>query len=256
MQATLRYVLLTALRDRLFLTILVLAALVYLAAGFLGDAALAEGRDLKLSLAAGSGRAVLVAGLLTFIAFHVRRMSENRELETLLARPISRTGFVMAYGLGLSAVAALLALPLALGLLFFSPDIGGLLVWGLSLLEEAVIVAALGLFAALALETAVSAVLAAGGIYILARLMSVFIGIAEKRLVESETQNQTLDLLVRLGLKALSILLPRLDVYAQSAWLVYGPPALETVFFLLAQTLVYVPLLLLASVFDLRRKRF
>jgi ABC-type transport system involved in multi-copper enzyme maturation permease subunit len=256
MSATLRYVLLTALRDRLFATLLGLGALVYLVCGFLGDAALAEGNALSVSLASGAGRSLLVAGILVFTAFHVRRMAENRELETLLARPISRTGFVMAYGAGLSAVAVLLALPLGLGLAFFSPDWTGLALWALSLAFEAVIVAALGLFAALALETAVAAVLTAGGIYILARLMSVFVSIAESRLVASETQSSVLDLVVRLLLQALSLILPRLDLYAQSVWLVHGAPPAATLLFILVQTAVYLPLLLLACVFDLRRKRF
>ncbi len=256
MSATLRYVLLTALRDRLFVTLLGLTALVYAVAGALGKAALAEGRELSLPVAAGSGRSILVAGILIFVAFHVRRMAENRELETLLARPISRTGFVAAYGLGLASVAVLLAIPMGLGLSFFHPGWAGLAVWTLSLAMEAAIVAALGLFAALALETAVAAALLSGGIYILARLMSVFVSLAESRVLENETQSETLGLLVRVLLKILSLLLPRLDLYSQSVWLVHGPPPLETILFLLAQTAVYVPMLLLASVFDLRRKRF
>lgn len=256
MLATLRYVLLTAIRDRLFSTLLGLAALIYAAAKFLGGAAMAEGHDLALAIAAGSGRSLMVAGLLVFVVFHVRRMAENRELETLLARPVSRLGFVMAYGLGLGVVALLLALPLGLGLSLFGPDWLGLGAWGLSLALEALIVSCLGLFAALALDTSVAATLSAGGIYVLARLMSVFIGIAESRLVEAETQSQALDAFVRYGLKALSLLLPRLDVFAQSVWLVHGPPLAQTLWFLLLQTMVYVPLLLLASVFDLRRKRF
>jgi hypothetical protein len=256
MSATLRYVLLTALRDRLFPTLLGLAAVIYGVAAFLGEAALAEGRDLKLSVAAGAGRTLLVAGILVFTAFHVRRLVENRELETLLARPISRTRFVLGYGAGLAAVALLLALPMGLGLAFFQPDWPGLLAWAASLAMEAVIVAALGLFASLALETAVAAVLTAGGIYILARLMSVFIGVAESRVVESATQSTLLGQFVRLVLKFLSLFLPRLDVFTQSYWLVHGVVSLETLTFIFFQTLVYLPLLLMASVFDLRRKRF
>ncbi|MBF0168186.1 MAG: hypothetical protein HQL45_11205, partial [Alphaproteobacteria bacterium] len=56
--------------------------------------------------------------------------------------------------------------------------------------------------------------------------------------------------------KALSLLLPRLDVYAQTAWLVHGAPPASMLGFICAQTLVYAPLLLLAAHFDLRRKRF
>ncbi|TAN51478.1 MAG: hypothetical protein EPN26_09045, partial [Rhodospirillales bacterium] len=62
MLATFRYVVLTAIRDRLFATLLGLAGLVFAVAWFLGDAALAEGRDLSLALAGGTGRALLVTG--------------------------------------------------------------------------------------------------------------------------------------------------------------------------------------------------
>lgn len=53
-----------------------------------------------------------------------------------------------------------------------------------------------------------------------------------------------------------ALLVPRLDLFAQTRWLVYGPGPVDSMIVLGAQTLLYVALLLLAAMFDLRRKRF
>ena len=55
---------------------------------------------------------------------------------------------------------------------------------------------------------------------------------------------------------ALAILLPRMDAFTQTAWLVNDVGALPTLFNILLQTVVYVSLLLAAAMFDLYRKNF
>ncbi len=255
MIATLRYVLLTAVKDRLFgvLFLLVLAAL--LLAAFLGDAALAEGRALSLAYAGASGRAILVLGLVVFIAFHVRRLQETREIEAILARPLSREAFVLGYAGGFAAVAVLLVVPVVAGVgLALSPPAAGLAAWGASLLLESLLVVALALFCALTLTSAVAATLAALGFYVLGRMMAFFADIAEKG-VGGAGDLGALTPLAEAVVTALFMLMPRLDLFAPGAWLVHGADwsAAAPV---AAQALIYVPLLLLAAMIDLRRKRF
>ncbi|MCC7167427.1 MAG: hypothetical protein IT565_07635 [Rhodospirillales bacterium] len=257
MRATFLYVLLTTLRDRLFLALFLVVLLGDLISGYLGRSAFAEGQAMTLAFAGTAARLALVFGLLVFVAYHVRRLAESREIETMLTRPIGREGFVLAYGGGLAVVTVLLVLPLVVLLaLFFRPGLEGLLAWGLSLLLEGLVVMALALFAALALESAIAAVMTGGAIYVLARLMPAFVDIANAR-THVGAEETAFDIFARTAINLLSILMPRLDLFSQTGWLVHGLPAdgaaLRPV---LVQAAIYLPLLFLAAMFDLRRKRF
>jgi hypothetical protein len=53
-----------------------------------------------------------------------------------------------------------------------------------------------------------------------------------------------------------SILLPRLDLFAKSSWLIYGVTDVEDWFIVPIQSMIYIPLLLLMAIFDFRRKQF
>ena len=152
MVATLRYVLITAIRDRLVVVLLLALAGAVGGAMFLAASALGEQQAFGLSFASELTRVILVLGLITFISFHIRRMHETREIEAILARPISRAAFVLAYFTAYAAIALLLAIvaPLLL-LVAFSAGGPGLAEWAGSLVLEGFIVVALGLFCAMTL---------------------------------------------------------------------------------------------------------
>ena len=95
MLSNIRYVLLTAMRDRLFLGLLagVLAA-AYIS-GVLGSTAMLEPEQMTLSFTASSARVILMVGIIVFIGFHMRNAFDAREIDVLLSRPISRTSLVL-----------------------------------------------------------------------------------------------------------------------------------------------------------------
>ncbi|MBF0393988.1 MAG: hypothetical protein HQL38_15020 [Alphaproteobacteria bacterium] len=252
MRATFRYVLLTALRDRLFAGLFAVGLLAVLTSSFLGDAALVERGELTTVFAAASVRVILVLGIVLFVGFHVQRLYESREIEAILSRPLSREGFVLSYWLGLAAVALLLAVPV-LALVAGAAgrvDGAGFLWWSASVLLEVLIVVALALFCSLTLERAIPSALAALSFYTLARMMSFLTAIADRPGMDNE-----LHPLVGWVVKAVSLFMPRLDLFGQTAWLVYGPDAAFGLA-VAGQAAIYVPLLLAAAMFDLRRKRF
>jgi hypothetical protein len=256
MGATLRYVLLTAIRDRINAALLAAILLVCLASSFLGSAALAEGQAMSAVFAAASIRLLAVGGLVVFVCFHVRRLAESKELEAVLARPLSRERFILAYASGLWLIAILLIVPATLLLgLVFRPSVDGYLLWSASLLLEGLVMTTLALFAALTIETASGAVVACGGFYALSRMMSFFLDIARSKAAEAGDAKD-LGVFLRFAMEGLSTLLPRLDLFGRTEWLVHGAVTATPWHVLLAQTAVYVPLLLLAAMFDLRRKRF
>ena len=180
MSAILRTILLTNARDRMLPGLWALALAVLLVSRALGGAMLVEGRETALAYGSLSLRLVVVGGMVLTVCFQMRRLQETREIEAMLARPISRTGLVLGLAGGYGLLALALALPgvLALGLLL-GPDGAGLALWGVSLLLEAWIAAGFALFLACSLGNAASSAMAALALYALARLASSFHDIAQ-----------------------------------------------------------------------------
>jgi hypothetical protein len=253
--ATFRYVLITAVRDRMVAAILAGHVAVLGGAVLMAASALAEGRYTGLAMAGEGMRAVMVLGLITFISFHVRRMEETREIEAILTRPISRPAFVLAYFAAYAGIGALLALSAApLLAATFSAGGAGLMEWQASLVLECLIVVALALFCALSLGSATASVMAAVGLYALFRLGAFFRAIAENH--TGILAHPGADRAATWVVEALAGVLPRLDLFGQGRWLIYGPGGGWGLPELLLQTAVTVTLLLLATIRDLHVKRY
>ncbi len=250
MRPTIRLVLITALRDRLFLSLYGLLAAALGLSSFLASGAIVEAAEMSLVYMAGAARAILALGIIVFVAFHVERMFDTREIEAILARSISRPSFVFAYWIGLALMALGLVLPIVIvvGLAHISGV--GAAFWSISVFLEMLIVLAFALFAGLTFERAVPTVLTTVGFYAMARSVGFFLGIV------AGGQQSGVNVVLNPYIDAISMALPRLDLFAQSRWLVYGPEDQTVLAVMLTQTLIYVLLLLLAASHDLVRKHF
>jgi hypothetical protein len=249
-KATIRLVMLTALRDRLFVGLIVLLAMSAALALFLGGTALIEQLETATVFGAGAGRIVLVLGLSIFAGLHIQSLFETREVEAILSRAISRTRFVISYWLGLACVAAVLAAIFSAAILTVTGFKAGALLWAGTLVAECIIVMAVAVFAGLMLERATPTVLFTMGFYALARLMGFFVGIRQ-----TGTDFSIATYLVKWGLDAVLLFIPRLDLFAQTQWLVYGAGQIETTF-LATQIALFLALVLAAASYDLGRKQF
>jgi len=101
------------------------------------------------------------------------------------------------------------------------------------------------------LSSAVGSALATFGFYVLARMMGNLLGMAGAGLYA----NVVLTKVLKLGAATISLVIPRLDLMAQSSWLVYGPDTIGIVF-ILVQGLVFTGVVLLASLVDFSRRQF
>ena len=251
LRALLNDLLRVALCERLLLT--VLAALVASAAlaAFLGSTALVEQREFAAVLAANAGRLLVVLALVLFTCFHVRRAFDSREVDLLLARPISRRDFVLAYAAMLILAAALMAAlaGLAVGLIA-RPGLAAFAWWTLSLFVEAMVVAVAALFFALALGSAVASALACLGLYALGRLIGLLGGIAAAQ-SHAGPLERALDQLIGV----LALVLPRLDLLGRSVWLVHGVGDPGQIATSLLQGALYALLLGAAASFDFARRQ-
>lgn len=256
MSATFRYVWLTAIRDRLFLVLPLLLLALLAATAVLGRASLVEGEAASVALAAGATRLLVVLGLVIFVCFHVQRLFDSREIEAMLARPVRRGVFVLSYWLaGGSLGAALVLVPVAGLALLQPPSMVGLGWWTASLLLEAFLVVALALTVSLAVGSAVTAVLATLAVYLLGREIGFLLAITGGEFGLAQEQGR-LGLGLDVLMQALAVVVPRLDLFAQSEWLLYGPHAGVGGWWFVPQAAVYVALLLAVATFDLRRREF
>lgn len=252
MKAIVKLVLLTALRDRLFASLAILIVADILVSLFLGDAALIEKGEAGRVFAAGSCRALVVLGVSIFAAFQIRRMFESREIEAILSRSISRFQFVVALGSSFAAVNLVLVVPL--GLVFFAlyGVSGASCLWLVSLWLEATVVLSFVIFAAITFESATTTILATAAFYVCARLMGFFLGIKDANSGGGWSPNTFINPL----LDALALVIPRIDLWTQSDWLVYGFDAPGLIAAALAQGIVFIVLVLGAAMIDLSRKQF
>jgi ABC-type transport system involved in multi-copper enzyme maturation permease subunit len=253
MLTTIRYILLTALRDWLFIGLFASLIAAIAISSFLGGTALVEESQMSITYAAASTRVILLVGLIVFVCFHVRTSFQNREIELILSRPISRISFVFAYWLGFSLIVFFLVLPLMAVFLSMTDQTEGVILWSVSLMMEALFVVAFSLFASLILSSAVASVLLSFGFYFISRMMGFFLFI-----LESPGQFNSLDTNYVTGKIVLfiSTMLPRLDQFGKSEWLVSGIATDENYYIFFGQTLVYIPFLLILAIYDFKRKQF
>lgn len=247
MLTNVRYILLTALRDWLFAALLIGIFSCALISHTLGSTALIEMQEMALSFTSASARVVVITGLIIFACFHVRNAFDTKEIDVFLSRPITRSNLVFSYWIGFAAVSLLLLLPILLmtgiqGVLNWS----GFIFWAASLLIECWLVVAVALLAAFTLKSAVTSTLASMGFYVVARMMGFFIAST------LATQNTT----ISYPLEFISRIIPRLDLFAQSNWLIYGMKDWGSFKLFALQAVIFIPLLIFATILDFRRKDF
>lgn len=252
MRTTIRYVLLTALRDWLFFGLMLAVVIAAMISALLGSTAFLEQQEMTLSYAAGSARLILVVGLIVFVCFHIRSAFDSKEIDVMLSRPILRSSLLLSYWFGFSAAALLLVLP-TIGVMGWLGvrNVPGFIGWSASLALEALLVVALAMFCALTLRSAVASVMACLGFYVLSRMMAFFVLTSEAAMFGAEKY-----WLIRQALWLISVAVPRLDFFAKSEWLVYGFKHGNEWMLFGAQAVIFVPLLLAASMADFRRKQF
>lgn len=253
-----RYVLMAAIRDRLIWGVAAMSIVGVCLSIFSGSAAINEQGQFIVSYMAGGLRIISLLGLTLFTIFFVRRSFDSRDIEFLLTRPVSRVSFV------LSNMAAFSILSVSFGV-FISAIIGGLalhygaeasvMLWGFGVMLELVVITNTAFFFSMVLSSPVTAGMSTFGFYILARLMGQLLAI-----LHTASHPQSIQDYVMHGLgyvvSLISVVIPRLDLMAQTSWLIYGGGHFSDWMFSAAQGLVFLMLISIATWFDLKRRQF
>ena len=139
-------------------------------------------------------------------------------------------------------------------LVFMAPEDGwnkAYFLWVLSFYAELIIIANVAFFFSMVLSSSVASVLITGAFYLLSRMMGQILGI-----IERFEYGGTFSFMETIML-GISTIIPRLDLMAQSGWLLYGTNEDSIGYgFIILQALVFSFLILSAAMIDLKRKQF
>ena len=249
----LQYILRNGLRDRLYLGLFTTLIIAFSISIFLGGTMLVEQQQSISAYIAGSSRTILAIGMILFVCLSINRAFENKEIEFILSKSISREHFIIGYLTGFFLATILIFLPLLAAILIVTEtDKMGLAAWSVTLLLEVLIIICFSLLASLILKNSFSAIMASFGFYIISRLMGVFVMAIEIPRNLIDAQNHFL----ATGLKLLSALFPRLDLFAQSSWLSYGIKDYNNLKIIFWQSTIYIPLMIFMAFHDFKKKQF
>ena len=247
-----RYTLLEAMRTRL--PQLVLSAIVLLGAAgfFVQEIAVTESARLQTGFYAATMRltGVFITGL--YVLSSVTREFNDKGLDVMLALDLPRSHYILGKLMGFLVIGALIGFAVSIPLVFLAPP-GAALQWGLSLAFELAIVVALSLFCVVTFSQLMPAASFVLAFYLLARALTAIRLMGAHPLAGADTLSHQL---MSMMMEGLALIVPALDAWTQTAWLVNQPAAWADIGALAGQSALYVALLAGATMFDFYRKNF
>ena len=253
MNSILKYILKNGLRDRLYLGLFISIAIAFAVSIFLGTTMLAEQNQSSIVYSLATIRSILSIGMILFVCININRAFENKEIEFILSKAISREKFILGYLLGFFIANFLILFPItAIVYLIFPVNKIGTLFWFLTTLSENLIIISFALLSSLILKNSFSAILASFGFYALSRLMGMFVMAIDMPEDYSSISQGGL----ASALKILSVLFPRLDLFAQSSWAIYGVKENVVLLIILFQSIIYLSLMIFMAFHDFKKKQF
>ncbi|MCW5624873.1 MAG: ABC transporter permease [Burkholderiales bacterium] len=228
-----------------------LMALVLLGASFfVRSIAITESVRVQCGFLAAGGRFLAVFVVLVHVLGSMLRENQDKVTELLLSVDMSRFEYLSGKLAGYLVVTTGLCLVFALPLAPFAPTTA-VVAWWISLTLECWMVVAAALFCVITFNQLMAAATFVLAFYLLSRAMTAVILIASSGVVAEATWSHTL---LVTGVKGVALLLPALDGFTRTAWLVDGATAWPVLPMLAGQAVLYTALLFAAATFDLYRR--
>ena len=215
-----------------------------------GEVALTEARGFRAGLLGAWLRTCAVLTVGVFVIASMVREFDDKGVELVLSTPVPRAAYCAGKLAGFAGVPVLWSLACVPALAWCAPP-GQVAIWAVSLCLELLIVTAASLLCVLTFGQVTRAVAAVMGFYVLSRAMTAL------RLMALEPQDGSADLsarFVREFVDGLAFVLPDLDRFTQSSWLIHGDGTVADLRFAATQAAVCLVLLGAAALFDLYRK--
>ena len=245
------YVLIEAVRNRLFALMLIGVAGILGLGQFTGGLAITETAAVQASVLAFVVRIAAVFLVSLYVISGVVREFNEKSIEMILALPVPRYVYYAGKLSGFLMLALVVAVAAALPLCLYAGPVP-VLIWSISLFCELAITTSACLFFLFTLGQVTAALAAVMAFYFLARSMAGMQLVSHSVILEDGSITHEL---MKSALDLVAVFLPGLDGFTRTDWLVYGG-GLQELPAVVVQTILYVGLLAAAALFDLYRRNF
>ena len=248
-----RVVVLEALRGKVAWLMLAVALAGVGLAEFVAQVAITESREVARGVLGAWLRLGCAFVVALFVATSVMRDSNDKGMEVVLAQALPRAAYLVGRLSGYAMVALGCACVCTGVVLFFVPATTAI-IWGATLGGEVLMVAALTLLCMLTFNHMPLALGGVTGIYLLSRAMDsiILMSVGPSSGVDHSPG------IITTALEAVAFLLPDLDRFARSEWLLQsvdgGGVGAAELTYAMGQAAIYLVLLVGAALFDLERK--
>ena len=217
---------------------------------FAGAIAITESQGFRAGILGAWLRSCAVFTVGLSIIASVAREFHDKGIELLLSLPVPRAAYYGGKLAGFAGISILSALACSLALAWFAP-LAQVAIWGACLALELIVVASMSLLCVITFAHVTLASSVSIAIYLLSRAMAAIQLMAHEPPGVPETAASQF---IRVFVDALAFIVPDLDRFTESAWLVYGSGTVADLGFAAMQSGVYLTLLCAAGMFDLYRK--
>lgn len=245
-----KFTALEALRTRVPATALLTLALLVCASLFIRELAVTEAARFQTVFYAASARLCAVFLASVYVLASMTREFNDKGLEVILALDVPRYHYICGKLAGFITVALMIVLIVSLPLWVLAPFAAALM-WTVSLAVELALVVALSLFCVITFSQMLPAAGFVAAFYLLARSITSMRLMSAHPIAGQESLSQQLSAWM---VDALAHVLPALDNWTATAWLVDAAPEPSLLLGLILQGCAYLALLVAATLFDFHRR--
>lgn len=245
-----RYVLLDAQRGGLH-WIFTCTALAATALGwFLAQLSVTEKLDIQIVTTASILRLAFMFIAAVWVCAHIIREKQDQTIDLLLTLPLRRSDFVLGKLLAFCAISLIAATIAMIPLSVITFD-RYLVMWAGSLSLELWLVCGCALLCAVGMKNVTSSFAVVTAFYLLSRSISAMVLMANTTVPNSPN---ILDLTIAWFVNTVAYILPPLDQFTNSAWLIHHTIPVASWTELLLQALIYTLLLGVVTIWDIEHK--
>jgi ABC-type Na+ efflux pump permease subunit len=247
-----RYTVLEAVRTRLPLVTLVCIVALLAASFFVREIAIAESARFQTAFYAAAVRFAVVFVAALHVVASIAREFQDKTLDVTLALDLPRSHYIVGKLAGFLVIAVALAAAVALPLI---PLAGweAVALWSASLAFELAVVVAFSVFCVVTFNQLMPAVGLVAAFYLFARALTAIRLIGANPIAGADALSHKVSTGV---VEALALIIPALDTWTSTAWLVDAVPSWSALAQIGAHSVLFVTIVAAAAVFDMHRKNF
>jgi hypothetical protein len=247
-----RYTVLEAVRTRLPLLTLACIGVLLAASFFVREIAITESARFQGAFYASAMRFAVVFIAALYAVASISREFQDKGLDVMLALDLPRSHYIVGKLAGFVVIATALAIAVGVPLIPLS-GFQAVAAWSASLAFELAIVVAFSVFCAVTFNQLMPAMSVVMAFYLFARALTAMRLMGANPIAGAHTlSHQAMRWLV----EGLALVIPALDEWTRTAWLVDGIPAWRELSQIAVHSALFMTVVTAAAVFDMHRKNF